>query len=473
MNATLGVLFVYLGVLVALAIWSRRDSGSVSGYFLGDKKMPGWVVAFSTNATGESGWLLLGVTGMGYLQGATAYWIVVGEILGIGLSWGLVSRRLKRYSDETDSITVPDVLAARAGSAARLIRIASIVILLTMVTTYVMAQMIASGKALSTFVGMDQQVAIVVGAVIIIAYTFVGGFKAVAYTDVVQGVLMLLGLIVVPATAIYAAGGWDGVVAAVTADDPAFLDLFAGLSAGAAGWIAIFSFIGIGLPFLGVPQLLVRYMSARDDAEVRKARVMSISVLFIYTFGAVTAGIAGRALFPGLEDSETIFPTLSNELFPAIVSGVLLVVVLSAVMSTVDSLLLLSSSAVVRDGMQKLLGSTRSDRELANVGKLVTIVIGVIGIIGALYDPKAIFWFVLAAWAGLGCAFGPPVLALLYDKRTSGNGIAAGMICGFVVTVVWMIWIKPQAMELYEAIPGFVAGLLVTVVASRLLPARD
>ncbi len=462
MIAELSVLAVYLLVLMAVAIWSRTETHTLSGYFLAGKKLPFWVVALSANATGESGWLLLGLTGMGYAVGAQAYWVVVGEILGVIASWGLVSRRLKRLGDETDSITLPDVLAAKFDDRWNAIRAIAVAIILVMVTTYVTAQMVAAGKALQGFIGMDYQWGVVFGAVIIIGYTFVGGYKAVSYTDVVQGLLMLLGLILVPAVAIHAAGGWSGVTASLNAEDPALLDMFAVASTGLAGWILIASFIAVGLPFLGVPQLLIRYMSARDDGEVKKARIMAVIVMVFFTGGAVTAGIAGRALFPGLEDSETIFPVLSSELFPPVLSGLMLVVVLAAIMSTVDSLLLLAASAIVRDTMQKIVGSRKSERELSAYGKFVTIVIGVIGIAFAVPEAQFIFWFVLFAWSGLGAAFGPAVLGLLYYRKITRAGVIAGMLGGFLTSVVWVLLFKERSYDLYEAIPGFVAGFALT-----------
>ncbi len=468
MSATVLVLLAYLVVLIAVAIWSRTETHSLQGYFLAGKKLPFWVVAFSANATGESGWLLLGLTGMGYAVGAQAYWVVIGEIIGLTASWGLISRKLKKLGDETDSITIPDVLSAKFDDKIHLIRGIAVAIILIMVTTYVTAQMVASGKALSSFVGWDYRTGVIVGAVIIIGYTFVGGYKAVSYTDVVQGVLMLLGLILVPAAAIYASDGWGGVVASLEQQDPNLLDMFAVTGDGLSGWVVIISFMAIGLPFLGVPQMLVRYMSASDDGAVRKARVMSIAVMIIYLSGAVTAGVAGRALFPGLDDPETIFPTISNNLFPPLISGLLLIVVLSAIMSTVDSLLLLSSSAVVRDTMQKILGSNKSDRQLATYGKLVTVLIGVIGIAFAIPEAQFIFWFVLFAWSGLGAAFGPTMLGLLYYRKITREGIIAGMLGGFLTSVIWVLLFKEQTYNLYEAIPGFTAGFLLTWGVSRL-----
>jgi sodium/proline symporter len=294
----------------------------------------------------------------------------------------------------------------------------------------------------------------------------------VSYTDVLQGVLMLLGLFIVPIVAIDAAGGWGEVVNTLAAEDPDLVNMWSLAEGGIPGWIAVASFVGIGIPFLGVPQLLVRYMSSRDDEELKKARWVSVGVLFVFTFGAVTAGIAGRALFPGLEDSEQIFPTLSSELFSPLVAGVLLVIVLSAIMSTADSLLLLASSAVVRDTMQQILGSKKSDHQLAVYGKIVTVVIGVIGIFIAVQDVKVIFDFVLYAWSGLGAAFGPTLLCLLYYKKTTWAGVLTGMIAGFATSIIWVEVFKPQTYDLYEAIPGFIVGFVVTFVVSSLTQER-
>ena len=459
------VLVIYLCLLAALAVWSRRETNTLSGFYLAGKKLPFWVVAFSTNATGESGWLLLGLTGMGYAVGAQAYWVVVGELVGIALSWLLISRRLKRLSDETHSITVPDVLAARFNDSWHLIRAVAVVIILTMVTVYVTAQLIASGKALSEFVNMDYKVGVVVGSAIIIAYTFIGGYKAVSYTDVLQGVLMLLGLIFVPLVAVNAAGGWDSVTSNLIAQDPSLVSMFS-LTNGIEGWVAAVSFVAIGLPFLGVPQLLVRFMSARDDGELVKARYVSVGITLVFTIGAVTAGIAGRALFPGIEDSETIFPMLATELFPPLISGVLLVIVLSAIMSTADSLLLLASSAIVRDTMQKILGSKKSDRALSVYGKIVTIIIGIVAIAFAIPEAQFIFYFVLFAWSGLGAAFGPVLICLLYYKKTTRAGVLSGMLAGFLTSVIWMLELKEQTYGLYEAVPGFAVGIVVTMLVS-------
>lgn len=470
MSIPLAVALAYLSVLIILALWSRRESRSMSGFYLAGKKMPFWVVAFSTNATGESGWLLLGLTGMGYAVGAQALWVVAGEVLGIWLAWTFIARKFKRLSDDSDSITVPDVLAARFGDTRHVLRTLSVIIILVMVGAYVTAQMVASGKALSSFIAIDYGPAVLIGGVVIIAYTLVGGFKAVAYTDVVQGVLMLAGLILVPIVAVGAAGGLEGTLASLREIDSNLLDLWG--AGGPAGWIAIISFLAIGLPFLGVPQLMTRFMSASSEAELGKARTISVTVILLFDLGAVAAGMAGRALFPELADPETIFPVLAQELFPAVITGLLMVIVLAAIMSTVDSLLLLASSAVVRDLMQTVLRSTRSDAQLTRVGKWITLVVGVVGIVFALVEAPVIFWFVLFAWSGLGAAFGPVILCALFDRKANLTGAVAGMLGGFLTSVVWVLVFKTQTHGLYEMIPGFLVGLAATVGFSR-LPRTD
>lgn len=473
MSTTLAVLIVYLGILAALAIWSRRETHTLSGFYIAGKKLPYWVVAFSTNATGESGWLLLGLSGMGYAVGMQAYWVVVGHILGIAAAWWIVARRLKKFGDETDSITAPDILAAKFVDHWHLIRGFAVAIILVMVTTYVTAQMVATGKAFSSFLGMEYATGVIVGAIFVIGYTFVGGYKAVCYTDVVQGVLMLLGLIAVPAAAIIASGGWGEVQTNLMYQDPALVDMFAVSDGVRPAWIAIASFIAIGLPFMGVPQLLVRYMSAEDDGQIKKARIVSMVVLVFFTTGAVTAGVAGRALFPGLDDAETIFPVISNNLFPAVISGMLMVVVLSAIMSTVDSLLLLASSAVVRDTYQKIIGTSKSEETLSNYGKIVTIVIGIVAVVMGIQEPRLIFDFVLASWSGLGSAFGPVVVGILYYKRITWAGVLSGMLGGFAASVVWLTWFKDDFHGLYEAIPGFIAGFILTYGVSWLTSKKN
>ena len=462
------VFLCYLIILIVVAAWSRKESTTLSGYFIADKKLPPWVVAFSTNATGESGWLLLGLTGMGYAVGAYAFWVVLGEVVGISLAWILISRRLKRYSDKTDSITLPDVLAARFDDKNHVLRRISVLIILVMVMTYVAAQMVATGKAFDGFTDLNYTWGVVVGSTIIIAYTLVGGFKAVAWTDLIQGILMLLGLIILPIVSINAGGGWDSISSKLMAQDPGLLSIWGPDGKSTLAMIGIISFIAIGVPFMGVPQLMVRFMSARSEKSLVPAMTISVLVILMFDIGAVLTGMAGRAMFPGLEDAESILPLMSNAMLPEWMAGIMMVVVLAAIMSTVDSLLILASSTVVRDYMQKIRGSNLSEKALANRGKLLTLVIGVIGIGFALQQSPMIFWFVIFAWNGLGATFGPPLLCGLWYPKTNLKGAIAGMLGGFITTVTWVLVFKSQFYNLSEIVPGFLTGLLLTIIVSNM-----
>ena len=461
------VFVVYLLILAALALWSRREARTMSGYFIAGKKLPPWVVAFSTNATGESGWLLLGLTGMGYSVGVHAYWVVAGEVTGIAVAWLLMSRRIKRMADEHGSITVPDVLASRFNDKNHVLRKISTLIILAMVGTYIAAQMVATGKAFSGFTELTYGAGVVFGAAIIIIYTLVGGYKAVAWTDLIQGILMLSGLIIVPIVAVTAAGGWDAVVHTLAMEDPGLLSPWGPDGVSVRAFIAVASFLAIGVGFVGVPQLMVRFMSARSEQSLVPAMIISIIVLFLFDVGAVTTGLAGRALFPGLEDPEGILPLLALELFSPVFAGVLMVVVLAAIMSTADSLLIMASSAVVRDYLQKIRSSTKTDAQLARYGKIVTLVIGVLGVIFALNESPLIFWFVIFAWNGLGAAFGPPLVCALWYPKTTLKGAIIGMLGGFGTTVFWVLFMKPYTYDLLEIIPGFLVGMVLIIVFSK------
>ena len=466
LTVVVAVFIAYLVALFGFAIWARAETRSVDGYFIAGKRLPYWVAAFSTNATGESGWLLLGLTGMAYVVGIHALWVVLGEVVGIALSWTYVARRLKHATDEYDSITIPDYLESRFDDRRHILRLISVVIILAMVATYAAAQMVAAGKAFSSFLHMSYGAGVVLGAVITLLYTTVGGFKAVAYTDLLQGVMMLLGLLLVPAVGFAVAGGAD-VFNQLHAISPALMSPWGEHGASVAGIVAVASFIAIGLPFLGVPQLMVRYIALRDATQVRQARAISVLCMFGFGLGAVFTGMVGRILVPEIGDPETILPTLAQMLFHPVITGLLVVVVLAAIMSTVDSLLILASSAVVRDVLQKVLHPALSERQFAYVAQAVTVALGLFAMAFALTENRLIFWFVLFAWSGLGAAFGPVLLCSLWWRGTTLAGAVAGMVGGFGTAMLWVVFAKSHTYGLYEAIPGFGVGFLLTVLVSR------
>jgi SSS family transporter len=291
----------------------------------------------------------------------------------------------------------------------------------------------------------------------------IGGYKAVAYTDVVQGVLMLIALVLLPTYAFMEVGGWSSVMDGLHRIDPVLLRGLGEQGWSVAGFVAAASFLAIGLPFLGVPQVLVRFMSIADQSQVTKAGFISVACMLCFTSGAVLIGLAGRVLFPDLADPELIMPTLSRELFPPLVTGLLVVVLLAAIMSTVDSLLILVSSAVTRDLLQKVIEPNMSDKTLVLIGKASTFVIGVCALLIALSESRAIFWLVLFSWSGLGATFGPITLCSLFCKKITLPGAIAGVLGGFLITVLWVVFAKQYVYNMYEAIPGFFGGLLLII----------
>ncbi len=460
------VLVVYLIVLLAIGWWGGRESGDLEGYYVAGKRLPSWVIAFSSNATGESAWLLLGLTGMGYAVGVHAFWVILGEVLGVAAAWVFVARPFKAYTDLYDAITVPDYLTARFRDTSHAFRIVSAVIILSMVAFYVAAQLTASGKAFDSFLGTGYTAGVWIGAAIVLYYTTVGGFKAVAYSDLLQGVLMLGCLVTLPLVAIPAAGGWSAMFGVLESTDPALVRPMGAFGLSVAGVASAAGFVAIGLAFLGSPQLLTRFMAARDQKQIVDGGLWAVLCVIGFDVGAVFAGMAGRVIFPALGDPETVLPELAASLFPAFFTGIFLVVVLAAMMSTADSLLILASSAVVRDVVQKTLGSTASESSLARLGKGVTVLLGLAALILALTDSRMIFWFVLFAWSGLASAFTPVVLCSLFWPGTTRAGALAGMVAGFGVTVLWVLLFKARFYDLYEMIPGFAAGFAATIGVS-------
>jgi sodium/proline symporter len=461
----IGVLVVYLFILLIIGYWGGKESKNVKGYYVAGKKLPAWVIAFSTNTTGESAWLILGLTGMGYLIGAHAFWVILGEVMGVTLAWVLVARPFKEYTDRYDAITVPDYLASRFQDNTHILRILSAVIIFSMAAFYIAAQITASGKAFESFVGTSYEMGAIIGAVIILYYTTVGGFKAVAYSDLLQGVLMVACLLILPIVGISAAGGWTEMIASLGSIDSNLLKPMGEHGISGLGIASALGFVAIGFAFLGSPQLLIRFISAKNTDTITNASMISVFCAIIFDIGAIFSGMAGRVLFPLLEDPETIYPLMGTELFPAAFTGIFLVVVLAAIMSTADSLLILASSAVVRDVIQKVFQPGWSDKTFSRWGKGVTVVLGVIALALALPEVRVIFWFVLFAWSGLAC-FTPVILCSLFWKGTTLAGAIAGLVAGFGATVLWVLVLKEHFYDLYEMIPGFAMGFLATIIVS-------
>ena len=473
-SVLLTVLFCYFGLMLAIAVWARRANTSGAGYFLAGRKLPYWVAAFSMNATGESAWLLLGLSGVAYLTGLHALWIVAGETIGVLLAWLLVAKKLNHESRKLEAITVPDYLSTKHRGSPTAIRTVSVAVILSMAVIYIAAQMLATGKAFTVFLDWDYATGVWVGGLVTIVYTSLGGFKAVAYTDAIQAMLMLFALTVVPWAGLQAIGGVDVMWESLRTIDASMLSLWQPEDPLFVTIVVITGALAVGLPFIGVPQLLVRFMAIKEAQDIKKAATVSVIVILLFDLGAVATGLVGRVLFPEMADAERIMPVLAEELFPPIITGILVVAVLSAVMSTVSSLLNLASSAIVNDIYAKSRRSSNAARE-ASLGRWTTLLLGVFGCAIAMSQDGVIFSLVLFAWSGLGAAFGPVILCSLRWRKTTRQGILAGMLSGFAVNVLWVLIAKEKFYGLYEMVPAFIAGLCVTIVVSQLTytPAGD
>jgi len=458
---------LYFVIIVTIGILSAKFSSSgLTEFFLGGRKMKEFIVALSAVVSGRSAWLLVGVTGMAYTIGAPAVWAVTGYITAEVFLFAFVGKRLRRYTSQMDNITLPDFFESRFKDKSNLLRIISVIIILIFMISYVAAQFTAGGKAFSTSFGMSETNGVLLTAVIVLIYTILGGFLAVSLTDMIQAFFMIAALLILPVVAISHAGGWGEVVEILRNFNPKFLDPFA-FSAG-----GIIGFLGIGLGSPGNPHILVRYMSIDDPRALRKSCVIGTIWNTLMAWGAVFIGLVGRAYFlqperlPG-KDPENLYPLLaSSHLHPFIV-GIIVASIMAAIMSTADSQLLVAASGVVRDIYQKIIAKKKSleQKKLVFLSRAVVFVMVIAALILGKIASKYVFWLVLFAWGGLGASFGPTILLALFWKKATKAGIAAGLISGTTVTIVWS-QIPLLKNIIYELVPAFIISILLTVIVS-------
>lgn len=459
----------YLAVIVAIGVWATRfSSAGVSEFFIGGRRMHRFVVALSAVVSGRSAWLVIGVVGMAYARGASAVWAVAGYIVVELFLFLYYARRLRRFSEVHDCITVPDFFAARFGDRTGALRLTLVAVLLLFIVGYVAGQFVAGGKAFATGFGLEPGAGILLTAGIVLAYTVLGGFLAVSVTDMIQAVLMLVALAVVPAVAIHLEGGLGALVTELAALDPTLVD------PAALGFGALVGFLGIGLGSPGNPHILARYMSIRNAEELRTAAVVGTVWNVVMAWGALFAGLAGRllvpeaALLPG-GDVENLYPYLAGQVLPAWVFGLVIAAIFAAIMSTTDSQLLVAASAVVRDAYEQVLhrGEEVPQKRLVLLSRAVVGVLVALAVLMGFYAEQVVFWLVLFSWAGLGASLGPTSILALYWRGTTRAGVLAGVVTGAATVVVWKL-MPALSDRLYELVPAFAAGLVATVVVSKL-----
>ena len=458
-NAELIVFIAYFLFMlgIGLVFFFKSKGGGEKDYFLGGRQMGAWVSALSAGASDMSAWVLMGLPASVYAAGMGQTWIAIGLAIGYALSWIFEAPRLRRFSIEArDSITIPQYLTNRFLSGSRLLQLLCALIFLIAYTIYAASSIKACGTLFHTVMNIDAATAMYVAAFIIIAYTFLGGFSAVCWTDFFQGLLMLAALLIAPIFALALINSGSLAQSAVLPD---------GYFSFTTSWQGIVSGLGWGLGYFGMPHILIRFMSIRTEKELRKSSVIGISWTLIILTMSVVAGVVGRIFLGDIQDSSTVFITMVRKIFPAIVSGLLLSAILSAAMSTADSQLLTSASAFASDVYKPMFRKNASNREMLWVSRIVVLAIALVALlIASNPNSGTIMGLVENAWGVFGAAFGPAILLSPFWKRLTFAGTAAGIIAGAAVDILWLACLSSTG--IYEIVPGFAAGLVAAVVVS-------
>jgi SSS family solute:Na+ symporter/sodium/proline symporter len=477
--ATLFSLAIYFAVMLGIGLYAfKKSTSDVSGFMLGGRSLSPKVAALSAGASDMSGWILMGLPGAMYLSGMSSLWIAIGLVIGAFLNYLFVAPRLRTYTElANDSITLPDYFENRFNDKTRLLRLVSSVVIVVFFTLYTSSGIVAGGKLFESSFGLSYESGLYITAGVVAAYTLFGGFLAVSLTDFVQGCIMFIALVLVPIVTINAVGGVGEVQHQIASIDPALFDLFSGVSL-----ISIISAMAWGLGYFGQPHIIVRFMAIRDVKELPVARRIGMSWMIVSIIGAMATGFAGIAYIAKtgmeLKDAETIFIVLSQLLFSPLVAGFLLAAILAAIMSTISSQLLVTSSSLTEDFYKTFLNKEASQKQQVLVGRLSVLVVAILAIYLAHDRNSSILSLVSNAWAGFGAAFGPVVIASLYWKNMTRNGALAGMLVGALTVLFWIyapITINGGALSsyLYEIVPGFILCSLTLYIVSKLAPEKD
>lgn len=462
---------VYLTLMLGIGIWAYRSTRDPSGYFLGGRRLGPWPAALSAGASDMSGWLMLGLPGFAFVAGVDAVWLAGGLLVGTWLNWQLVARRLRTYSYlADDALTIPEYFANRFGDRGHLLQVMSAFFILVFFLFYTSAGLVAGGKLFETVFGLDYQLALMLGALFVVSYTLFGGFLAVSWTDLVQGLLMAAALLLVPIIAIQANGGVAATLTAIEQGHPNLLAIGLDGDGTPLTWIAIVSLMAWGLGYFGQPHILARFAGIRSPDDVRPARRIAVGWSALTIIGAMLVGITGIAyvdqhLDGQLGDAETILMVLTNALFHPVIAGILLAAILAAIMSTADSQLLVSSSALAEDLYRQVWRPAAGQREIVAVARMSVVLLAVIATWLALSPDSTVLGLVGYAWAGFGAAFGPVLVLSLYWRRMNWSGALAGVLTGGLTVVIWKP-LEGGLFDLYEIVPGVVLATLAILGAS-------
>ena len=488
----LGVMAVYLLMMLWIGFSFSKKNNSVDDFYLGGRKLGPFVTAMSAEASDMSSWLLMGLPGLAYLTGVCdAAWTAIGLAVGTYLNWLFVAKRIRRYSHQINAITIPDFFAKRYHDKKNILTCIAALAIVVFFIPYTASGFAACGKLFSSLFGIDYMVAMVVCAVIIVAYTTLGGFLAASTTDLIQSIVMTVALVVVLGYGTYIAGGLD-VVMDNAKSLAGYLSMTAthNVETGGAnnyGFITIVSTAAWGLGYFGMPHILLRFMAIEDEKKLVLSRRIATVWVVISMAASIVIGVVGLAMTKvgAIENltgsnSETIIVKIaallsSHGVFPAMIAGIILAGILAATMSTADSQLLAASSSVSRNLLADFGGIKMDSKKSLIVARVTVVIISVVAVFIARDPSSSVFKIVSFAWAGFGAAFGPVVLLALFWKRSNKNGAIAGMAVGGIMVFIWKYLVRPLggAFDIYELLPAFLLALAVNVIVSLLTKAPE
>lgn len=470
--ATLLSLAIYFLAMIAIGLYAYKTTDNdVSGYMLGGRKLSPSVTALSAGASDMSGWMLMGLPGAMYISGLSSTWIAVGLLIGAYLNYLVVAPRLRVYTEiAQDAITIPDYFEKRFEDKTRLLRIVSSLVIVVFFTLYTSSGVVGGGKLFESSFGLNYELGLFITAGVVVIYTLIGGFMAVSLTDFVQGCLMFLALVLVPIVAIDHLGGMTEVNQIVNRINPDLLSWV-----GASSALAIISALSWGLGYFGQPHIIVRFMAIRSVQDIKAARRIGMSWMLVTIVGAVMTGFVGIAYVAKTEmtlnDPETIFIVFSQFLFHPLISGFLLAAILAAIMSTISSQLLVTSSSLTEDFYKAFVKRNASQTELVVIGRLSVLLVALVAIALAFDRNSSVLQLVSNAWAGFGAAFGPLIILSLYWSRMTFAGALSGIIVGALTVLIWIyapVTVDGQRLSqlMYEIVPGVILSTLAIVGVS-------
>jgi sodium/proline symporter len=469
--AIVATIVVYMAVCLVIGFVAWRRTTNLADFILGGRSLGSWVTAFGAQASDMSGWLLMGLPGLAYLAGFDAAWLAAGLVLGTWFNWALIATPLRVRTEQLgDALTLPDYFERRFDDRTRVLRLISAALILVFFTFYASSGLVAAGRLFESLFGMPYADALFWGSIVMLAYTFFGGFLAVSWSDVLQGSLMFVALVLVAATGVAIAGGPGTLFKTLDAHDPTLLDPLFGSGGQALGVMGILSLVAWGLGYPGQPHILARFMAIRSADEVPVARRVAMAWVIIVLAAAVIVGLAGVAiLVPRLSGahSEQVFIVMSTTYLHPVLAGICLSGILAAIMSTAAAQLLVASSAFAEDFYRGLFRANAERAELLWVGRAAVLAIA-LGAYALALDPgNRVLDLVAWAWAGFGAAFGPAIVLSLYWPGMTRNGALAGMLVGGLTVIFWKQG-SGGLFELYELVPGFLLSSLAIWSVSRL-----